>query len=86
MDIDYNAIVYAGADLLDFIADDAKRKEADAVLHKAAPFIESALRKQIADLVDEINGAVGEHYAVRLVHADTADFVEVRPSMPKGDD
>ena len=86
MDIDYNAVAYAGAAVLDLVEDADKRKEYDALLLKVAPFVENAMRKEIEELVDDINSAVGAHYAVRLVHEDTADFVEVKPTTPEAEE
>jgi len=77
--IDYDAVAYAGANVLQLIADGAKRKELDAFLMQVGPLIEAENRKQLEGLIDEINSAVSEHYTVRLVHEDTADFVEVKP-------
>jgi hypothetical protein len=78
-DIDYNAVAYAGAGVLQLIADEVKRKELDAFLMQIGPLIEAKMREEIESLVDEINSAVSEHYTVRLVHEDTADFIEVQP-------
>ena len=78
-DIDYNAAAYAGAGVLQLIADEAKRRELDAFLMQVGPLIEAKMREEIESLVDEINSAVSDHYTVRLVHEDTHDFVEVQP-------
>jgi len=84
MEIDYNAVAYAGGGVLALIADDSARRALDAHLLSIGPLIEAEMRRQLEALIDDINSAVSEHYHVRLVHEDTHDFVEVQPKPASG--
>lgn len=84
--MDYREVALAGADLLDLVTDGARRTVLDVFLLQQAPLVEQEARRQVESLIDEINSQVSEHYIIRLVHEDTADFVEVLKVEPQEDE
>jgi hypothetical protein len=83
-DVD-STVAYVRARMLEMVTDEAKRADYDRFVNNAVFVLGVAMRDQIEKLIDEINGAMGEDYIVRLVHEDAQDFVEIKPITRGGE-